>query len=138
MRCEEVRLILESSQRSEHPPELSAHLATCDSCLEFALVETLATPAAVAVPAAFADRVILRLPQSEHARNWPRWPILAAAALSVLILAAGLWLILPESGAPQGAMWAAWYWALFLVAAGESAVLIAWAWEPSSQMDGLG
>ena len=136
MNCDETRRIIESSVSAAWPAEVTAHLVTCDACLQHALTDGLAAPPAVAVPPGFSDRVVLQLPMSDVPRRWPRWPVIAAAALSALFLATGLWLLLPVAGgSAEPDLWAAWYWALFLVAAGESVVLIAWAWEPATRMD---
>jgi len=136
MNCEEVRRSIQASGRAEWPSAVSAHLATCDACVQHVLTEALIAPPAVTVPPNFSNRVVVRLPENDPRRRGPRWPVIAAATLSALILPAGLWLLLPEAGTPQHEIWGVWYWAVFLAAAGESAVLIAWAYEPSSQMDG--
>jgi hypothetical protein len=137
MTCEEARRIIESPRKGNRSPELSTHLATCDTCLQLLLAEALATPATTVVPPDFPDRVVFRLPQKESPRRLPRWPVVSAAGLCVLVLAAGLWLLLPHAAPPESDFWPAWYWALFLVAAAESAVLIAWAWEPVGRVDGF-
>ena len=129
MNCDEVQRFIESSGRAELPPEVSAHLATCDACLQRVLTDVLAAPPTVAVSPDFSGRVVVRLPARDAAQSWPRWPVIAAAALSMVILLAGLWLLLPAIGAPQHEIWAEWYWAAFLIAAGESAVLIACTWD---------
>jgi len=135
MNCDEVRRAIESSAGGKWPDDLSAHLAACEACLQHALTEALATPPAIVVPAGFADHVAFPLPQRGAPRIWPHWPIVASAVLSSLVLAVGLWMLVSGAGPSGRDPWVTWYQVVFLAAAGESAVLIAWAWEPFGQVN---
>jgi hypothetical protein len=134
MICETVRQIVTTGSERDWPPDVSTHIATCEVCLSVIVGQALATVPQPRVPRNFADRVVALIPQAEPpTRRWPRWSVAAAAALGAALIAAAAELLLAGADLPGRALEPSWYWALLLVAAGESAVLIAWAAEPLGQ-----
>jgi len=75
----------------EHCPEVVAHLAVCEECLEACLDAALRQPREVRVPEHFRNRVLARLPAEARA-DAPEYPWgLLAAAGALAALGAGLW-----------------------------------------------
>jgi hypothetical protein len=134
MNCGTVRQIVTTGGEREWPPDVSAHIATCDVCLSVIVEQALATVPQPRVPSNFADRVGALIPQAESpTRSRPRWSVAAAGALCAAVIVAAVGVLLASADLPGRAAEPSWYWALLLVAGGESAVLVAWAAEPLGQ-----
>ena len=95
MRCTEVRDRFLIAGRAN--PELGRHLQECSACADFAaraeqVLDGLKTSAANTQPdAAFAARVVARLPQRSSAVAWAAWRALPATAALALVLSAWAW-----------------------------------------------
>ena len=122
MTCETTRAALQATRDGDWPPDVAAHLATCDACVDAAIDHALRQRPAVTAPASFAAGVVRRARVERPAvRHRSRAAIAGVAAGSAV--AAGLigWLVVSDAAGVGLAS------AVLLLAAAETIVLAAWA-----------
>jgi anti-sigma factor RsiW len=92
MSCMDARTLMDAALDGERPPELGAHLASCESCARewsalVALEARLRAPAAVRLPDGFHTRTMVRI-DLDPRMSWQRRSEVRAV-LSVLTVVAG-------------------------------------------------
>jgi len=91
--CDQAEVLMAGSYTA---PELAAHLAECDRCLDAFLDRGLSRPPSVSVPAGFAARTALRI-ERDRRRGELRASYWATLAACVLFALWGGWVV--SSGA---------------------------------------
>jgi hypothetical protein len=91
LNCSEARRRMAGYLTGEHCPEVAAHLAACEECLEACLDAALRQPQEVRVPEHFQSWVLARMPADIRPEEleYP-WPLLSAAGV-IAIVGVVLW-----------------------------------------------
>ncbi len=93
--CLRLRRAVERLAAGGEPsPELTAHAADCDTCLEALLDAALANPESVQVPAGFADRTLALA--GESPKSVLPWTV-AAACVAFAGIAACTFYVMPPA-----------------------------------------
>ena len=121
MSCEAMRAAMHVNGGGEWPPEVVAHLATCDACIEAAIALALRQRPTTAVPASFAVDVARRARVDVPIASGLSRGVLVALTGSILaFVVLAVWL------AAAGADRAALPITALLLAFAEGIVLVAW------------
>ena len=122
MTCETTRAAIQATARGDWPPDVAAHLATCDACVEAAIDRALRQRPAGTAPASFAVDVARRARVELGTRPRRSHGLLAGVATGSAV-AAGLigwvaWSDTSGAGLPSAAL---------MLAVAETIMLSAWA-----------
>lgn len=124
MTCETTRAAIQATSGGDWPPDVAAHLATCDACVEAVIDQALRQRPAGTAPASFAVDVARRARVEQGARPRRSRGVLAGFATGGAVTAGLIaWVACSDvsgAGLPSAAL---------MLAVVETIVLSAWATE---------
>jgi hypothetical protein len=122
MTCETTRAAIQATARGDWPPDVAAHLAICDACVEAAIDQALRQRPAGTAPASFAVDVVRWARVEQGARPRRSRGLLAGfatgSAVAVGLIAWVAWSDASGAGLPSAAV---------MLVAAETIALSAWA-----------